>query len=72
MRSPARFPPGAARCGRSPQRTARSLAGLLALLGLIPAGAFPREMTVIPRTNTLLVTDYLAGQVQAVNLATAP
>jgi DNA-binding beta-propeller fold protein YncE len=43
-----------------------------ALLGLIPAGAFPREMTVIPRTDTLLVTDYLAEQVQAVNLATAP
>jgi hypothetical protein len=29
-------------------------------------------MTVIPRTHTLLVTDYLAEQVQAVNLATAP
>jgi hypothetical protein len=27
---------------------------------------------VIPRTDTLLVTDYLAEQVQAVNLATAP
>jgi DNA-binding beta-propeller fold protein YncE len=43
-----------------------------ALLGLIPAGAFPREMTVIPRTDTLLVTDYLAERVQAVNLATVP
>lgn len=49
-----------------------ALAGQPALLGLIPAGAFPREMTVIPRTHTLLVTDYLAEQVQAVNLATAP
>jgi len=49
-----------------------ALARRPALLGLIPAGAFPREMTVIPRTDTLLVTDYLAGQVQAVNLATAP
>jgi hypothetical protein len=29
-------------------------------------------MTVIPRTDTLLVTDYLAERVQAVNLATAP
>jgi DNA-binding beta-propeller fold protein YncE len=48
-----------------------ALAGRPALLGLIPAGAFPREMTVIPRTDTL-VTDYLAEQVQAVNLATAP
>ena len=49
-----------------------ALARRPALLGLIPAGAFPREMTVIPRTNTLLVTDYLAERVQAVNLATAP
>jgi DNA-binding beta-propeller fold protein YncE len=49
-----------------------ALAGRPALLGLIPAGAFPREMTVIPRTDTLLVSDYLAEQVQAVNLATAP
>jgi hypothetical protein len=49
-----------------------ALAGRPALLCLIPAGAFPREMTVIPRTDTLLVTDYLAEQVQAVNLATAP
>ena len=29
-------------------------------------------MTVIPHTHTLLVTDYLSEQVQAVNLATAP
>ena len=49
-----------------------ALARRPALLGLIPAGAFPREMTVIPRTDTLLVTDYLAERVQAVNLATAP
>ena len=49
-----------------------ALARRPALLGLISAGAFPREMTVIPRTDTLLVTDYLAEQVQAVNLATAP
>ena len=37
-----------------------------------PDRAFPREMAVIPRTNTLLVTDYLAERVQAVNLAFAP
>jgi hypothetical protein len=49
-----------------------ALAGRPALLGLIPAGAFPREMTVVPHTDTLLVTDYLSEQVQAVNLATAP
>jgi len=29
-------------------------------------------MTLIPHTNTLLVTDYLSEQVQAVNLASAP
>ncbi len=51
---------------------AAALAGRPALLGLIPAGTFPREMTLIPHTNTLLVTDYLSEQVQAVNLASAP
>jgi len=49
-----------------------ALAGRPALLGLIPTGTFPREMTVIPHTHTLLVTDYLSEQVQAVNLASAP
>jgi DNA-binding beta-propeller fold protein YncE len=49
-----------------------ALAGRPALLGLIPTGTFPREMTVIPHTHTLLVTDYLSEQVQAVNLASVP
>jgi DNA-binding beta-propeller fold protein YncE len=43
-----------------------------ALLGLIPTGMFPREMAVIPSTNTLLVTDYLSAQVQAVSLKDLP
>jgi hypothetical protein len=46
--------------------------GLCGLCGCGTQGPFPREMTVIPHTDTLLVTDYLAEQVQAVNLATAP
>ena len=43
-----------------------------ALLGMIPTGTFPREMTVVPNADTLLVTDYLSEQVQAVNLETLP
>jgi hypothetical protein len=39
---------------------------------MIPTGTFPREMTVVPNADTLLVTDYLSGQIQAVNLHTAP
>jgi hypothetical protein len=49
-----------------------ALAGRPALLGMIPTGTFPREMTVVPNADTLLVTDYLSGQVQAVNLETVP
>ena len=49
-----------------------ALAGRPALLGMIPTGTFPREMTMIPHTNTLLVTDYVSEQVQAVSLASAP
>jgi DNA-binding beta-propeller fold protein YncE len=49
-----------------------ALAGRPALLGMIPTGNFPREMTVVPNADTLLVTDYLSGQVQAVNLETVP
>lgn len=51
---------------------AAALAGRPAPLGLIPTGSFPREMTVIPHTRTLLITDYLSEQVQAVSLAVAP
>lgn len=43
-----------------------------ALVGTIPTGLFPREMALIPDTNTLLVTNYLSAQVQAVNLDNLP
>ena len=42
----------------------------LALFGSIPAGRFPREMTV--SGSTLLVTNYGSGQVEVVDLRTLP
>jgi len=47
-----------------------ALAHKPALLGRIPAGRFPREMNVAG--NTLLVTNYASGQVEAVDLRTLP
>jgi DNA-binding beta-propeller fold protein YncE len=49
-----------------------ALAGRPALLGYIPTGNFPREMNLIPHTQTLLVGDYLSNRVQAVNTARLP
>lgn len=48
--------------------TAAALDDQPALFGTIPTGLFPREMALIPETNTLLVTNYLSAQVQALNL----
>ncbi len=49
---------------------AAALAGRPALLGTIPAGRFPREMAV--HGNTLLVTNYGSGQLEAVDIHTLP
>jgi hypothetical protein len=51
---------------------AAALAGRPALLGTIATGTFPREMAVLPDANTLLVTDYLSEQIQAVSLRSLP
>lgn len=52
--------------------TKAALASQPALLGVIPAGLFPREMTAIPGANTLLVTNYASNQLEAVDLAGLP
>ena len=36
--------------------------------GLLPAGVFPREMTVAPSGRTLLVTCFGSGQLELVSL----
>ncbi len=49
-----------------------ALAGMPALLGTIPAGVFPREMSLEANGKTLLVGNYASGQLEAVDLAQLP
>ena len=49
-----------------------ALAGRPALLGLLRAGGFPREMALEPGGRTLLVTCFASGQVEAVDVARLP
>jgi hypothetical protein len=48
-----------------------ALAGKPAQAGL-PASRFPREMAPEPGGRTLLVTNFVSGQVELVNLAGLP
>jgi hypothetical protein len=48
----------------------RALAGKASVLGTIPAGAFPREMAL--SKDTLLLTNYDAGQLEAIDIKTLP
>jgi len=50
---------------------ADALDGRPALVGRIPAGLFPRDMTAAPN-GTVLVSDFSSGQVEAVDTATIP
>ena len=45
-----------------------ALDGTPSLIGEIPAGGFPRELTVEPNGTTLLATNYSSGQVEAVDI----
>ncbi len=49
-----------------------ALAHRPALLGYMPAGIFPRQFAAEPGGQTLLVTNFLSGQLQAVGLARLP
>lgn len=51
---------------------AAAMAGKPAVLGIIPAGQFPREMALEPDGRRLLVTNYLSGQLEAVSIPTIP
>ncbi len=48
-----------------------ALAGRSAVVGVLPAGGFPRDMSLSPG-GTLLVSDYTSGQVQAIATAYLP
>ena len=50
---------------------AAALAGRQAVVGRIPSGLFPRDMTVSP-DGTLLVSNYSSGQLEAVDVASIP
>jgi len=45
-----------------------ALAGSPSLIGEVPAGGFPRNVTVAPNHTTLLVTNFWSGQLEAVDL----
>jgi 6-phosphogluconolactonase (cycloisomerase 2 family) len=51
---------------------AAALAGRPALLGYLPSGAFPRQMTLEPDGKTLLVTNNRSGQLELVDVASLP
>jgi hypothetical protein len=48
------------------------LDGKPALLGVVPAGLFPRELSLEGDGHTLLVTNFASGQVEAVNTQGLP
>jgi DNA-binding beta-propeller fold protein YncE len=48
------------------------LAGRPALLGYLPAGAFPRDVAANPAGTTVLVANYASGQVESVDIADLP
>jgi len=52
--------------------TTRIDAGAKAVLGTIPAGAFPREMRVTADGKTLLLTNFRSKTLELVDLARLP
>jgi DNA-binding beta-propeller fold protein YncE len=52
--------------------TTRALAGRVAVLGSIATGLDPRQLALVPRRATALVTNYGSKQVEAVDLAAVP
>jgi DNA-binding beta-propeller fold protein YncE len=51
---------------------AAALAGRPALLGYLPAGGFPRQITAEPQGPDLLVTNYSSSQLETVRVADLP
>jgi hypothetical protein len=51
---------------------AAALAGKSAVVGLIPAGLFPREMALESDGQRLLITNFASGQLEAVRIPTIP
>lgn len=51
---------------------AAAVSGRPAVIGHIPSGKFPREMALEPGGGTLLVTNFLSEQLEAVSLSGVP
>jgi DNA-binding beta-propeller fold protein YncE len=51
---------------------AAALAGRPAVIGVIPAGQFPREMALVPGGQRLLVSNYASGQLEAISVPSIP
>jgi DNA-binding beta-propeller fold protein YncE len=66
-----RFSVSGAHADLSVISVADALDGRPALVGVIPAGLFPRDMTAAPN-GTVLVSNFSSGQVEAVDTATIP
>jgi len=58
--------------GASVVDTNAALAHRRAVLGVISVGAFPREATVVPQRNWLLVTNFGSNQLDVINTARIP
>jgi DNA-binding beta-propeller fold protein YncE len=51
---------------------AAALAGRPAVVGVIPAGQFPREMALEPDGQRLLVSNYLSGRLETISIPSIP
>jgi DNA-binding beta-propeller fold protein YncE len=67
-----RFDAAGARSGLTVVNAVAALAGRPAVLGVIPAGLFPRDMALEPGGRTLLVSNFASAQEEAVDVASLP
>lgn len=67
-----RFQPSGANASLSVVSVVAAVSGKPAVLGQIAAGVFPREMALVPGGRTLLVGNYMSGQLEAVSVPSLP
>jgi hypothetical protein len=67
-----RFDTSGAKANLAVVNVTAALTGRQALLGYVPAGLFPREMALVPGGRTLLVGNFISGQLEAVDVASLP
>jgi DNA-binding beta-propeller fold protein YncE len=67
-----RFGAAGATSDLSVVNVAAAVAGKPAVVGVIPAGGFPREMALEPDGQRLLVSNYMSGQLETVSIPTIP